>query len=220
MRNSSPPCWKSVHPHVTERIVAFLGVPQRACARRASKALWKAVRAASMEDLLRATVLDQRDPSAPDAQLVVAAMSRAVGSFPSADALVAWSGGLALLHEELPQRFPRATAMAVSARFVDLTHLSSLRIIDASTFSERESLQSIRLVNLPLLESIAARAFSGCVNLMIVDLADLPALRVIGNALPSHRVIGGRRAHQMQVPSIHPSREIAACREHPGLCLL
>ena len=104
-----------VHRDVSERVVAFLGAPQRACARRASKALWKAVRATSMEDLLRATVLEQRDPSTPDVQLVVVAMSRVVVSFP-ADALVAWSGGLGLLYEELQLRFPHAAAIGISAR--------------------------------------------------------------------------------------------------------
>ena len=116
----------SMHPHVAERVVTFLGVPQRARARRASKALWEAVSAASMEDLLRATVLERQDLRNAYSLLVVAAMNRAVVPFPSADALVAWSGGLAPLFEELPQRFPRAAAIAVSARDVDLTRLSSL----------------------------------------------------------------------------------------------
>ena len=81
-----------VHRHVLERVAALLAVPQQACARRASKALREAVTAASMEDMLRATVLEHRDTSAGDAQLVVVAMSRALGPFPSADALVAWCG--------------------------------------------------------------------------------------------------------------------------------
>ena len=105
-----------VHRHVTERVAAFLSVPQQACARRASKALWEAVRAASMEDMLRAAVLEHRDASAVDAQLVVVAMSRVVGPFPSVDALLAWSGGLALLYDELQLRFPHAAAIGVSAR--------------------------------------------------------------------------------------------------------
>ena len=106
---------RRVHRDVTERVVAFLGVPQRACARGASKALWKAVRSASMEDLLRATVLEQRDRSAADAKLVVVAMSRVVVPFP-ADALVAWSGGLGLLYEELQLRFPHAAAIGISSQ--------------------------------------------------------------------------------------------------------
>ena len=110
--NSNVPLQR-VHRHVAERIVTFLTVPQRACARRASKALWKAVSAASMEDLLRATVFEKRDL---DAQLVVVAMSRTVVSFPSADALVAWSGGLGPLYEELPLRFPHAAAIGISAQ--------------------------------------------------------------------------------------------------------
>ena len=105
-----------VHRHVLERVAAFLTVPQQACARRASKALWEAVTAASMEDMLRATVLEHRDTSAGDAQLVVVAMSRALGPFPSADALVAWCGGLPLLYEEVQLRFPHAAAIGVSAR--------------------------------------------------------------------------------------------------------
>ena len=105
-----------VHRHVLERVAAFLAMPQRANTRRASKALWEAVTAASMEDMLRATVLEHRDASAADAQLVVVAMSRALGPFPSVDALVAWCGGLPLLYEEVQLRFPHTAAIGVSAR--------------------------------------------------------------------------------------------------------
>ena len=105
-----------VHRDVTERVAAYLTVPQRAWARRASKALWEAVRTASMEDMLRATVLERQDASAVDAQLVVVAMSRVVGPFPSEDAVVAWCGGLALLYDELQVRFPHAAAIGISAR--------------------------------------------------------------------------------------------------------
>ena len=109
-----------VHRHVLERVAASLTVPQRACARRASKVLWEAVTAASMEDMLRATVLEHRDASAEDTQLVVVAMSRALGPFPSVDALVAWCGGLPLLYEEIQLRFPHAAAIGVSARLAAL----------------------------------------------------------------------------------------------------
>ena len=105
-----------VHRHVRECVAAFLAVPQQACARRASKALWEAVTAASMEDMLRAAVLEHRDTCAVGAQLVVVAMSRALGPFPSADALAAWCGGLPLLYEEVQLRFPHAAAIGVSAR--------------------------------------------------------------------------------------------------------
>ena len=105
-----------VHRYVLERVAAFVTVPQRACARRASKALWGAVRAESMEDLLRATVLEHRDTSNVDAQLVFVAMSRTLVSFKSGDAMVEWCGGLTQLYEELQQRFPRAAAIGVSAR--------------------------------------------------------------------------------------------------------
>ena len=82
--------------------------------------LWEAVTAASMEDMLRATVLEHRDASAEDTQLVVVAMSRALGPFPSVDALVAWCGGLPLLYEEIQLRFPHAAAIGVSARLAAL----------------------------------------------------------------------------------------------------
>ena len=101
---------------MTERIAAFLTVPQQAYARRASKALWEAVRAASMEDMLRTAVLEHQDATAIDTQLVVVAMSRVVGPFPSVDALVAWCGGLGSLCEELQLRFPHAAVIGVSAR--------------------------------------------------------------------------------------------------------
>ena len=110
------PHQQRVHRHVTERIVAFLTVPQQASARRASKGLWEAVTAASMEDMLRATVFDHHDNNTIDAQLVVVAMSRAHGPFPCGDALVAWSGGLGPLYEEMQLRFPDATAIGVSSR--------------------------------------------------------------------------------------------------------
>ena len=166
-----------------------------------------------MEDLLRATVLEQRDPSAADVQLVVAAMSRAVGSFPTADALVAWSGGLALLHAELPQRFPRAAAIAISARYVELTRLSLLRIADARALCEPKSLQSIRLANSPLLESIAAHAFSDCVNLKCVDLADLPCLRVIGGgALSKCKSLQSIRLVNLPLLENIPARAFSGCK--------
>ena len=106
----------SVNRHVVERVVAYLTVPQQACARRASKALWEAVRVETMEDLLRATVLERQDPSTVDAQLVVIAMSRLGSSVSLHDALVAWSGGLAQFYDELLLRFPYAAAIGVSAR--------------------------------------------------------------------------------------------------------
>ena len=112
-RNLPP---QRVHRHVVDRVVAYLTVPQQACARRASKALWEAVRAESMENLLRATVLEHRDTSNVDAQLVFVAMSGGVAPFPSYDVLVEWCGGLTLLYEELQQRFPRAAAIGFSAR--------------------------------------------------------------------------------------------------------
>ena len=124
-----------------ERVIAYLTVPQRACARQASGALRETVRITSMEDLLRATVVEYQDPSTVDAQLVVVAMSRAVGPFPSADALVAWSGGLAALYDELPQRFPHAAAIGIPARlaavrpfpFANGSSVTSLCVITAIT---------------------------------------------------------------------------------------
>ena len=112
-RNVPP---QRVHTHVVDRVVAYLTVPQQACARRASKALWEAVRAESMEDLLRATVLEHRDTSNVEARLVVVAMSGAAVPFPSDAVLVDWCGGLTLLYEELQQRFPRTAAIGVSAQ--------------------------------------------------------------------------------------------------------
>ena len=105
----------SLHRHVLERVVAFHTVATQACARRASKALWEAVSAASTEDLLRATVLEHRTR---DAELVVVAMSRAVGPFPSDGARLAWCGGIALLYDELRFRFINATAFGISAQLV------------------------------------------------------------------------------------------------------
>ena len=112
-RYAPPQC---VHKHVLERIATVLAVPQQACVRRASKRLWEAVRAASLEDLLRAAVLEHHNSSAVDAQLVVVAVSRALGPFPSEDALVAWVGGPTVLYDEVQLRFPHAAAIGISAR--------------------------------------------------------------------------------------------------------
>ena len=105
-----------VHRDVRERVAAFLTVPQRACARRASKPLWKAVTAASMEDMLCAAVIELKDTRGDRATLVVVAMSRVSAPFSCGDALLAWSGGLGPLYDELKLRFPHAAAIAVSAR--------------------------------------------------------------------------------------------------------
>ena len=75
-RNARP---QRVHRHVVDRVVAYLTVPQQACARRASKALWEAVRADSMEGMLRATVLEHQYTA--NAQLVFVAMSGRLGRF-------------------------------------------------------------------------------------------------------------------------------------------
>ena len=104
----------TVHRHVVEQVAAFLNLPQRACARRATKTLWEAVRTASMEDLLCAVVFERHDAIVEDTQLVVVAMSRVPG--PSRDSLVAWVGGLSVLYDELQLRFPHAAAIGISAR--------------------------------------------------------------------------------------------------------
>ena len=44
------------HRDVMDRVVPFLALREQACVRQASMTLWEAVRAASMEDLLRAVV--------------------------------------------------------------------------------------------------------------------------------------------------------------------
>ena len=68
-----------------------------------------------MEDLLRAVVVDHGSSTA-GTQLVVATTSRVIGPFASLDMLVAWSGGLRQLYEELQLRFPLAAAIGVSAQ--------------------------------------------------------------------------------------------------------
>ena len=114
-------CPDGIGRHVLERLVAFLSVQEQANVRRASKKLWEAVSAVSLENLLRATVIEYHDALAVDAQLVVVVMSRAVLPFPSDDAAVAlWSGGLPKLYEELRLRFPCAAAFGISFRLMDL----------------------------------------------------------------------------------------------------
>ena len=112
--NLPPP--RLVHRHVMDRVVSFLTVPQRACARRVSHALCEAVIADSMEDLLSATVLVQQEMCSGGTQLVVLALGRSVGPFRSNDAAIAWCGGLALLYEELQLHFPHAAAIGISTR--------------------------------------------------------------------------------------------------------
>ena len=96
------------------RVGACRCLSHRAAAGVRAASQQEAATAASMEDMLRATVLEHRD--AVGAQHVVVVMSRGLGPFPSADALVAWCGGLPLLYEELQLRFPHAAAIGVSAR--------------------------------------------------------------------------------------------------------
>ena len=74
--------------HVRERVVAFLTVQHQASARQACKGMAEAVRCVSMENLLRATVLERCD-----GRLVIVAPSRFMSPFPSDDAVVEWSGG-------------------------------------------------------------------------------------------------------------------------------
>ena len=243
------------HRHVLERLAAFLSVPQQACARRASKALWEAVTAASMEDMLRATVVEHQGAGAVDAQLVVVVMSRVVGPFPSVDALVAWCGGLTLLYEELQLRFPHAAAIGVSARLAAIrpfpfasgstvmtvcvvtavasasstfvvestvlgvrnatnilrvsalshtcpilclegatpeqfpnivhsfptirTHAGFLSSIEGPALKTCNSIQSVCLANVPLLDNIGKRAFAQCEQLTSADFFGLSSLQSI-----------------------------------------
>ena len=116
-REASP---QRAHRHVMERVAAFLDVPQQASARGASKALCEAMRAVAMEALLRGAVLEHC-PADADTQLVLLLVSRLSAlPFPSDDALVAWSGGLAQLYEELQLRFPFVAAVGISERLATI----------------------------------------------------------------------------------------------------
>ena len=83
-----------------------------------------------MENLLCATVLEHQDLST--AQLVVVAMSRAVGPFPSSDALLAWSGGPTLFYAELQLCFPHAAAIGISTR-IRMAAIRPFPFADGST---------------------------------------------------------------------------------------
>ena len=194
----APAC---VHRDVTERVIAFLSVPQQACARRASKALWKAVAAASMEDLLRATVLEHQD----DEQLVVVAMSRVSAPFPCGDALVAWSGGLGSLYDELQLRFPHAAAIGISARLAAIRPFSfasgsttmtvcvvtaaasapSALVIESVVLCVRNAANVlVRTLSFPviLLDLLTSPCPSYCARLSTVELLKLPPLCTIGKS--------------------------------------
>ena len=185
--------------HVMERVVDFLTVPHRACARRASKALWEAVRDVSMEDLLRATVLEHHDTNTVDAQLVVVVTARAVGPFPSDDALVAWSGGLAILYEELQLRFPHAAAIGIPARlaaicpfaFADGSTVTTVCIVTAvasSILSHAQAVESVVLgarnasIPVPVLLCGSLRSIlclEGAVPVQLIPLSFIQPIRSI-----------------------------------------
>ena len=103
--------------HVFEYVAAFLTVRQRLPARRASKAMCKAVSAVCMEDLLRATVVQLNGMD--DSHLIVAS-SRVSDEFPSFDVALAWSGGPTPLYEELQLRFPRTMAYGIPSRIMSV----------------------------------------------------------------------------------------------------
>ena len=169
-----------VHRHVLERVAAFATVPQQACARRASKALCEAVRAESMEDLLRATVLEHRDTSNVDAQLVFVVMSRAVAPFPSHDVLVEWCGGLTLLYEELQQRFPCAAAIGVSARLAAIPPFPFASVSTVTTMCILFSLSSNPLAHAIESAVLEVRNPSVLVHALSHDGAACPILCLDG----------------------------------------
>ena len=63
---------------------------------------------------------------------------------------------------------------------LDICGLLSLRCLGKYAFSQCTSLKSIRVANLPLLESIEDGAFINCERLCKVDLSALTSLRWIG----------------------------------------
>ena len=174
MSENAPP-WR-VHRHVIEHVVAFLAVPQLACMRGASKALWEAVRAASMEDLLRASVFEYQDISTVDTQVVVVAMSRAVGPFPSDDARIAWCGGLSLLYEELQLRFPHAAAVGIPTQLAAIRPFPFVSGCDAATMCVVTSVESAP--HLHAVDSIAlcVRNPRALVRALSCDCAACPIL--------------------------------------------
>ena len=62
---------------------------------------------------------------------------------------------------------------------LDISALPSLRTIGMCAFYQCESLRSVSLAGLPLLESIGT--FCECGHLSSIDLSGLPSLRTIGN---------------------------------------
>ena len=197
-----------VHRHVLERVAAFLTVPQQASARRASKALWEAVWATSMEDMLRATVLEHPGNNALDAQLVVVAMSRAVGPFPSFDALLAWCGGLALLYDELQLRFPHAAAIGMPARLAAI-----VCAVTAASAPSALLLESV-VLGVRNTASILVRALSingsPCPVLCLDEVAQEHNLNNVRDfllsSLPSIRMV-----HGVLLLSIPPIRMVENC---------
>ena len=240
------------HRHALECVVTFLTKWEWGYARRASKALCEAVRAASLEDLLRTKVQWQREDTTTAEQFVVIA-GRISRADPQFEAQVAWSGGLALLYEDLQLRFQHAAVIGLSAqltairpfpfasgsivktmcvvtandfsfptvdsvtlglrnprdlvctlsydsspcpilclkeetaekfanvlRGIPLLSLPSISSIPPNVFCQK-NVGAVFLTNLPLLESIADDAFSGCTHLSNIVLSQLPSLRSIGN---------------------------------------
>ena len=106
---------QNMHWGVLERFVTYLTIPQQAFARRVCKTLFDAVSALSLETLVQATVIEHCETGSSDLQFVVVT-DCTVAPFPPGDVLVAWSGGLSLLCEDLQLRFRCASAFGISTR--------------------------------------------------------------------------------------------------------
>ena len=224
-----------MHRHVAECVIVFLTVPQRACARRASKALWGAVTATSMEDMLRATVLEQRDTRAVDAQLVVVVMSRVAGwsAFSSADALVAWSGGLGPLYDELQMRFPTAAAIGVSARlaailpfpFANGSATMTVCVVTAVVSAPSALVVESVVLGVRDATNVLVRALSHdgsrCPILCLEGATPERFPNVVHDVLRLSSSAGTvkRCLKTSHFSSIRVPRDIAAAREHRELCI-
>ena len=181
-----------------------------------------------------ALCLSTKDISTVDTQVVVVAMCRAVGPFPSHDARIAWCGGLSLLYEELQLRFPHAAAVGIP------TQLAAIRPFPFASGCAAATVCIVTAVNsappFHAVESIAlcVRNPSALVRALSCDGAACPILCLEG-AMPeqflhvldgiplscfqSIRSIEPVGVSAMPLTAIGVPRESATAGERWGKCL-
>ncbi len=96
---------------------------------------------------------------------------------------LSWCPQLRLINMSGLQRLVKLQPLAFQSAMlqsVNLTHLTSLRIIEHSAFNFCKSLISLKLSGMPRVEEIGDDFMYGCTKLSAVDLSSLSLLTTIG----------------------------------------